>query len=101
LGEVFTGKLVKGEIVPMNKEGVGGKSSRSLRAWPASTMPKKNCHGVRKARAEGAIAQQSRQGDRKHKPQAQGYHGERDKQVEAGDNQPWPGIVCSQQKQRI
>jgi hypothetical protein len=52
-GEVFTGKLVKGEIMPMNKK-----------AWPAKfkkyavlagiNEPKKSCHGVRKTRAEVA-----------------------------------------------
>ena len=51
--DVFTGKMLKGRMAPMNK-----------RAWPAKfkkcavlagvNEPKKSCHGVRKARAEVA-----------------------------------------------
>lgn len=50
-GEVFTGKLVKGEIMPMNKKGWAAKFKKFARLAGVNE-PKKNCHGVRKARAE-------------------------------------------------
>ena len=52
-GEVFTGKLVKGEIVPMNKKAWAAKFKKFARLAGVNE-PKKNCHGVRKARAEVA-----------------------------------------------
>jgi integrase len=53
LGEVFTGKLVKGEILPMNKKAWAAKFKKFARLAGVNE-PKKNCHGVRKARAEVA-----------------------------------------------
>jgi len=52
-GEVFTGKLVKGEILPMNKKAWAAKFKKFARLAGVNE-PKKNCHGVRKARAEVA-----------------------------------------------
>ena len=52
-GEVFTGKLVKGEIVPMNKKAWAAKFKKFARLAGVNE-PKKNCHGVRKGRAEVA-----------------------------------------------
>jgi hypothetical protein len=52
-GEVFTGKLVKGEIVQMNKKAWAAKFKKFARLAGVNE-PKKNCHGVRKARAEVA-----------------------------------------------
>jgi integrase len=52
-GEVFTGKLVKGEIMPMNKKAWAAKFKKFARLAGVNE-PKKNCHGVRKARAEVA-----------------------------------------------
>ena len=52
-GEVFTGKLVKGEIIPMNKKAWAAKFKKFARLAGVNE-PKKNCHGVRKARAEVA-----------------------------------------------
>jgi hypothetical protein len=52
-GEVFTGKLVKGEIMPMNKKAWAAKFKKYARLAGVNE-PKKNCHGVRKARAEVA-----------------------------------------------
>ena len=53
MGEVFTGKLVKGEIMPMNKKAWAAKFKKYARLAGVNE-PKKNCHGVRKARAEVA-----------------------------------------------
>jgi plasmid stabilization system protein ParE len=53
MGEVFTGKLVNGEIVPMNKKAWAAKFKKFARLAGVNE-PKKNCHGVRKARAEVA-----------------------------------------------
>ncbi len=52
-GEVFTGKLVKGEILAMNKKAWAAKFKKFARLAGVNE-PKKNCHGVRKARAEVA-----------------------------------------------
>jgi hypothetical protein len=52
-GEVFTGKLVKGEIAPTNKKAWAAKFKKFARLAGVNE-PKKNCHGVRKARAEVA-----------------------------------------------
>jgi len=52
-GEVFTGKLVKGEIMPMAKKAWAAKFKKFARLAGVNE-PKKNCHGVRKARAEVA-----------------------------------------------
>jgi plasmid stabilization system protein ParE len=52
-GEVFTGKLVKGEIMPMHKKAWAAKFKKFARLAGVNE-PKKNCHGVRKARAEVA-----------------------------------------------
>jgi integrase len=51
--EVFTGKMVKGCVLPMNKKAWAAKFKKY--AVPAGVNePKKSCHGVRKARAEVA-----------------------------------------------
>jgi hypothetical protein len=50
--EVFTGKLVKREIMPMNKAWAAKFKKFALLA--GVNEPKKNCHGVRKACAEVA-----------------------------------------------
>jgi hypothetical protein len=52
-GLVFTGKLVKGETLPMNKKAWAAKFKKFARLAGVNE-PKKNCHGVRKARAEVA-----------------------------------------------
>jgi hypothetical protein len=52
-GDVFTGKLVRGEILPMNKKAWAAKFKKFARLAGVNE-PKKNCHGVRKARAEVA-----------------------------------------------
>jgi len=52
-GEVFTGKLVNGDIMPMNKKAWAAKFKKFARLAGVNE-PKKNCHGVRKARAEVA-----------------------------------------------
>jgi hypothetical protein len=51
--EVFTGKLVKGNIMPMAKKAWAAKFKKFARLAGVNE-PKKNCHGVRKARAEVA-----------------------------------------------
>jgi hypothetical protein len=51
MGEVFSGKLVNGEIVPMNKKAWAAKFKKFARLAGVN-QPKKNC--VRKARAEVA-----------------------------------------------
>jgi hypothetical protein len=48
-----TGKLVKGEIMPMHKKAWAAKFKKFARLAGVNE-PKKNCHGVRKARAEVA-----------------------------------------------
>jgi hypothetical protein len=53
MGEVFSGKLVNGEIMPMNKKAWAAKFKKFARLAGVNE-PKKNCHGVRKARAEVA-----------------------------------------------
>ena len=55
LGEgcVFTGKLVGGEVVAITKKAWGARFKKYARLAGVN-MPKKNCHGVRKARAEAA-----------------------------------------------
>jgi integrase len=51
--EVFTGKMVKGRVLPMNKKAWAMKFKKyAVRA--GVNEPKKSCHGVRKARAEVA-----------------------------------------------
>jgi len=49
--ETFTGKLVKGAIVPMCKKAWAAKFKKYARLAGVNEA-KKNCHGVRKARAE-------------------------------------------------
>jgi hypothetical protein len=52
-GEVFTGKLVRGEIMAMNKKAWAAKFKKFARL-AGINEPKKNCHGACKARAEVA-----------------------------------------------
>jgi hypothetical protein len=52
-GEPFTGKMVNGEVLPMNKKAWAAKFKKFARLAGVNE-PKKNCHGVRKARAEVA-----------------------------------------------
>jgi integrase len=49
--EVFTGKRLKGRVLPMNKNAMKFKKYAVL---AGVNEPKKSCHGVRKARAEVA-----------------------------------------------
>jgi len=51
-GEVFTGKLVKGEIVPMIKKAWAAKFRKFARLAGVNEA-KKNCHGVRKCARRG------------------------------------------------
>jgi hypothetical protein len=51
--EVFTGKVVRGRIVPMNKKAWAAKLKKYA-VLAGVNEPKKSCHGVRKARAEVA-----------------------------------------------
>jgi hypothetical protein len=51
--EVFTGKLVSGKIMPMTKEAWAAKFKKYA-ILAGVNEAKKNCHGVRKARAEDA-----------------------------------------------
>ncbi|KRQ07512.1 hypothetical protein [Bradyrhizobium manausense] len=51
--EVLTGKRVGGKIVPMDKEGWAAKF-KTYAIQAGINQAKKNCHGVRKARAEDA-----------------------------------------------
>jgi hypothetical protein len=51
--DVFTGKLDKGQIEPMCKEAWAAKFKKYA-VLAGVNLPKKNCHGVRKARAEDA-----------------------------------------------
>jgi hypothetical protein len=52
-GEVFTGKMVKGRVLPMNKQAWAAKFKKYA-VLAGVNEPKKSCHGVRKARAEVA-----------------------------------------------
>lgn len=49
--EVFTGKRVRGRILPMNKKSWAAKFKKYA-VLAGVNEPKKSCHGVRKARAE-------------------------------------------------
>jgi integrase len=51
--EVFTGKLVKGRVLGMNKKAWAMKFKKYA-VLAGVNEPKKSCHGVRKARAEVA-----------------------------------------------
>jgi integrase len=51
--EVFTGKLVRGRVLPMNKKAWAMKFKKYA-VLAGVNEPKKSCHGVRKARAEVA-----------------------------------------------
>lgn len=51
--EVFTGKIVRGRVVPMNKKAWAAKLKKYA-VLAGVNEPKKSCHGVRKARAEVA-----------------------------------------------
>lgn len=51
--EVFTGKMVKGRVLPMNKKARAAKFKKYA-VLAGVNEPKKSCHGVRKARAEVA-----------------------------------------------
>ncbi|WP_407154915.1 tyrosine-type recombinase/integrase [Bradyrhizobium sp. STM 3557] len=51
--DVFTGKLVKGRVLPMNKKAWAMKFKKYA-VLAGVNEPKKSCHGVRKARAEVA-----------------------------------------------
>ena len=50
---VFTGKMVKGRVLPMNKKAWAAKFKKYA-VLAGVNEPKKSCHGVRKARAEVA-----------------------------------------------
>ena len=51
--EVFTGKILKGRVLPMNKKAWASKFKKYA-VLAGVNEPKKSCHGVRKARAEVA-----------------------------------------------
>ncbi len=51
--EVFAGKLVKGRVLPMNKNAWAAKFKKYA-VLAGVNEPKKSCHGVRKTRAEVA-----------------------------------------------
>ncbi len=51
--DVFTGKMVKGRVLPMNKKAWAAKFKKYA-ILAGVNEPKKSCHGVRKARAEVA-----------------------------------------------
>jgi integrase len=51
--DVFTGKMLKGRVVPMNKKAWAAKFKKYA-VLAGVKEPKKSCHGVRKARAEVA-----------------------------------------------
>jgi Phage integrase family len=51
--DVFTGKLVRGRVQPMNKKAWAAKFKKYA-VLAGVNEPKKSCHGVRKARAEVA-----------------------------------------------
>jgi hypothetical protein len=50
---VFTGKMVKGRVLPMNKKAWAAKFKKYA-VLAGVNEPKKSCHGVRKAPAEVA-----------------------------------------------
>ena len=50
---VFTGKIMRGQVIPMNKKAWAAKFKKFAILAGVNT-PKKSCHGVRKARAEVA-----------------------------------------------
>lgn len=50
---MFTGKLVRGQVLPMNKKAWAAKLKKYA-ILAGVNEPKKSCHGVRKARAEVA-----------------------------------------------
>jgi len=50
---VFTGKIIKGRVLPMNKKAWAAKFKKYA-VLAGVNEPKKSCHGVRKARAEVA-----------------------------------------------
>ena len=51
--DVFTGKTVRGRVVPMNKKAWAAKLKKYA-VLAGVNEPKKRCHGVRKARVEVA-----------------------------------------------
>jgi integrase len=51
--EVFTGKVLRGRVLPMNKKAWAAKFKKYA-ILAGVNEPKKSCHGVRKARAEVA-----------------------------------------------
>jgi hypothetical protein len=51
--EVFTGKRVRGRVMPMNKKAWAAKFKKYA-VLAGVNEPKKSCHGIRKARAEVA-----------------------------------------------
>ena len=51
--DVFTGKMVRGRVLPMNKKAWAAKFKKYA-VLAGVNEPKKSCHGVRKARAEVA-----------------------------------------------
>ena len=51
--DVFTGKMIKGRVLPMNKKAWAAKFKKYA-VLAGVNEPKKSCHGVRKARAEVA-----------------------------------------------
>jgi integrase len=51
--EVFTGKWVRGRVMPMNKKAWAAKFKKYA-VLAGVNEPKKSCHGIRKARAEVA-----------------------------------------------
>jgi integrase len=51
--EVFTGKMLKGRVLPMKKKAWAAKFKKYA-VLAGVNEPKKSCHGVRKARAEVA-----------------------------------------------
>ena len=51
--DVFTGKMLKGRVVPMNKKAWAARFKKCA-VLAGVNEPKKSCHGVRKARAEAA-----------------------------------------------
>jgi integrase len=51
--DVFTGKMLKGRVLPMNKKAWAAKFKKYA-VLAGVNEPKKSCHGVRKSRAEVA-----------------------------------------------
>jgi len=51
--DVFTGEMIKGRVLPMNKKAWAAKFKKYA-VLTRVNEPKKSCHGVRKARAEVA-----------------------------------------------